>query len=50
MNRQSDAHAWVEAKIDGTNWQRYDPTKVVPLLDTSSNISQETGATTPLLQ
>ncbi len=48
--RQSDAHAWVEAKIDGTNWQRYDPTKVVPLLNASTNISQETGATTPLLQ
>ena len=48
--RQSDAHAWVEAKIDDTNWQRFDPTKGVPLLDTSSNISQETGATTPLLQ
>ena len=48
--RQSDAHAWVEAKIDGSNWQRYDPTKVVSLIEETTNTPQEIGATTPLLK
>lgn len=26
---QYDAHAWVEASIDGKHWQRFDPTSVV---------------------
>ena len=48
--RQSDAHAWVEAKIDGKSWHRYDPTKVVPLIAAATTTSQETGATSPLLK
>lgn len=31
--RQSDAHAWVEARLDGGAWQRFDPTLLVPTLD-----------------
>lgn len=27
--RNADAHAWVEARLDGGNWQRIDPTMVV---------------------
>lgn len=27
--RQSDAHSWVEAWIDGVGWKRYDPTPTV---------------------
>lgn len=28
--RQSDAHAWVEAEIAPGQWQRFDPTQIVP--------------------
>jgi len=31
--RNADAHAWVEARLDGGNWQRIDPTMVVRMSD-----------------
>ena len=31
--RNADAHAWVEARLDGGNWQRIDPTMVVRMAD-----------------
>ena len=31
--RNADAHAWVEARLDGGNWQRLDPTMVVRMAD-----------------
>jgi protein-glutamine gamma-glutamyltransferase len=37
--RQSDAHAWVEAIVDG-NWQRFDPTGAVSPLRIESGISR----------
>ncbi len=37
--RQSDAHAWVEAKPDGQNWIRLDPTIFVPFADNAQNTS-----------
>lgn len=37
--RQSDAHAWVEAIIDGS-WQRFDPTGAVSPLRIESGISR----------
>lgn len=32
--RQSDAHAWVEAEIAPGQWQRFDPTQMVPSAQT----------------
>jgi len=37
--RQSDAHAWVEAVVDG-HWQRFDPTGAVSPLRIESGISR----------
>ncbi|MGC6475410.1 MAG: transglutaminaseTgpA domain-containing protein [Parvibaculales bacterium] len=41
--RQSDAHAWVEAKPDNMGWQRFDPTLFVPFQDqTTRNLLADT--------
>ena len=43
--RQSDAHAWVEAEMAPGQWQRFDPTQVVPdarMQFTSRQISAST--------
>ena len=46
--RQSDAHAWVEAIVDG-RWQRFDPTGAISPLRIESGISRALpGADLPL--
>ena len=43
--RNADAHAWVEARLDGGNWQRIDPTMVVRMADGfSGNLLQAAPA------
>jgi transglutaminase-like putative cysteine protease len=45
--RQSDAHAWVEVRVNG-GWRRVDPTAVVSPLRVESGIAQAVPATEPL--
>lgn len=45
--RQSDAHAWAEAWVDG-KWQRYDPTAAVAPSRISAGIASALGADEPL--
>lgn len=45
--RQSDAHAWTEAWVDG-KWKRYDPTAAVAPSRISTGIGSALGADEPL--
>lgn len=41
--RNADAHAWVEARLDGGGWQRFDPTLLVMTATTAPTVTLEQG-------
>ena len=43
--RQSDAHAWVEAEMAPGQWQRFDPTQIVPDAQSQFSSRQMAAAT-----
>lgn len=46
--RQSDAHAWVEAKPDGQAWVRLDPTIAVPFAQNARSVTGFAGSPSPV--
>jgi transglutaminase-like putative cysteine protease len=46
--RQSDAHAWVEAWLEGRGWVRFDPTAAASPVRVESGVAAAVPATDPL--